>query len=132
MSAPTRLTRSERVPREGAAGEYPADTSGQERQCLKKRACDLQARSQQAGMMTMKIPAVAALLLFLAHPSAAQDPTFDLHVHLRNGAESIDDYEAQVASAHRQITTFGGMWFGGPNHALNGDVAPTPAPTPPL
>src|SRR5215510_462274 len=78
-------------------------------------------------MMTMKIPALAALLLFLSHPSAAQNPTFDLHVHLRNGAESIEEYEAQVTSAKRQVTTFGGMWFGGPHQALQGDVARTRA-----
>lgn len=71
----------------------------------------------------MKIPAFAALLLFLSQPSAAQDPTFDLHVHLRNGAESIDEYDAQITSAKRQVTAFGGMWFGGPHQALHGDVA---------
>ena len=73
-------------------------------------------------MMLLKIPALAALLLFLPHQSAAQDPTFDLHVHLRNGAESIDKYEAQVTSEKRQVTAFGGMWFGGPHQALQGDV----------
>jgi uncharacterized protein len=78
-------------------------------------------------MMMKKIPALAALLLFLPHPSTAQDPTFDLHVHLRNGAESIDDYEAQVTSAKRQVTAFGGMWFGGPRQALQGDVEHTRA-----
>ncbi|HJZ72686.1 MAG TPA: amidohydrolase family protein [Vicinamibacterales bacterium] len=75
----------------------------------------------------MKIPALATLLLFLSHPSTAQDQTFDLHVHLRNGAESIGEYEAQVASAKRQVTGFGGMWFGGPHQALQGDVAHTRA-----
>jgi predicted TIM-barrel fold metal-dependent hydrolase len=81
-----------------------------------------------ASMMTMKrILALAALLLFLAHPSTAQDPIFDLHVHLRNGAESIDEYEAQVTSAKRQVTAFGGMWFGGPRQALLGDVENTRA-----
>ena len=76
-------------------------------------------------MMKKKIPALAALLLFLPHPLTAQDPTFDLHVHLRNGAESIDEYEAQVTSAKRQVTAFGGMWFGGPRQALQGDVEHT-------
>ena len=75
----------------------------------------------------MKILALAALLLFLSHPSTAQDPTFDLHVHLRNGAESIDEYQAQVTSAKRQVTAFGGMWFGGPHQALQGDVEHTRA-----
>src|SRR5215467_8736158 len=72
-------------------------------------------------MMTMKIHALAAWLLFLSHPFAAQDPVFDLHVHLRNSAESIEEYEAQVTSATRQVTAFGGMWFGGPHQALQGD-----------
>jgi predicted TIM-barrel fold metal-dependent hydrolase len=75
----------------------------------------------------MKTLVLAALLLFLSPPSAAQNPTFDLHVHLRNGADSIDEYEAQIASAERQVTTFGGMWFGGPHQALRGDVAHTRA-----
>jgi uncharacterized protein len=77
--------------------------------------------------MKKKIPEVAALLLFLSHPSAAQDPTFDLHVHLRNGAVSIDEYEAQARSAKRQVTAFGGMWFGGPHQALQGHVEHTRA-----
>jgi hypothetical protein len=78
-------------------------------------------------MMLMRIHALTALLLFLPHSSSAQVPTFDLHVHLRNGAESIDEYEAQVASAKRQVTAFGGMWFGGPHQALQGDTEHTRA-----
>jgi len=77
--------------------------------------------------MTKKTPALAALLLFLSHPSTAQDPTFDFHVHLHNGAESIDEYEAQVTSTKRQVVGFGGMWFGGPHQALQGDVEHTRA-----
>jgi predicted TIM-barrel fold metal-dependent hydrolase len=77
--------------------------------------------------MMKKILASAALLLFLSYPSIAQDRTFDFHVHLRNGAESIGEYETQVASATRQVTAFGGMWFGGPHQALQGDVANTRA-----
>jgi uncharacterized protein len=75
----------------------------------------------------MMIPSLAALLLVLSHPSAAQDPTFDLHVHLRDGAASIDEYEAQVTSAKGQVTTFGAMWFGGPHQALQGDLEHTRA-----
>lgn len=75
----------------------------------------------------MNISPLAALLLFLSHQSFAQGPTFDLHVHLRNGSESIDQYEAQVTSAQRQVTAFGGMWFGGPRQALQGDVEHTRA-----
>lgn len=78
-------------------------------------------------MMMKTALVLAALLLFLPHPVIAQDPTFDLHVHLRNGEQSIDEYEAQVKSAKRQVTVFGGMWFGGPRQALKGDVAETRA-----
>src|SRR5262249_41185105 len=91
------------------------------------KAFAIHSWSASMMMMTMKIPALAAALLFLSHPSAAQDPVFDLHVHLRSGAESIEEYEAQVTSAKRQVTTFGGMWFGGPQQALAGDVAHTRA-----
>ena len=73
------------------------------------------------------VPVLAALLLFQSDPAAAQTPTFDLHVHLRNGAESVEEYEAQVTSAKRQVSSFGGMWFGGPHQALQGDVAQTRA-----
>ena len=73
----------------------------------------------------MKIAALAALLLFMSDALTAQAPTFDLHVHLRDGAQSIDAYEAQAASAKRQVTTFGGMWFGGPRQALQGDPGST-------
>jgi predicted TIM-barrel fold metal-dependent hydrolase len=46
-----------------------------------------------------------------------------LHVHLRNGAQSIAEYEAQAAAAKRQVTAFGGMWFGGSNQAQAGQPA---------
>jgi uncharacterized protein len=67
--------------------------------------------------------AIAALLVCLPRLATAQEPIFDLHVHLRNGAQSIAEYEAQAASAKRQITAFGGMWFGGPNQAPAGQPA---------
>jgi predicted TIM-barrel fold metal-dependent hydrolase len=50
-----------------------------------------------------------------------------VHVHLRNGAASIAEYEAQVASAKRHVIAIGGMWFGGPNQALQGDTGRTRA-----
>jgi predicted TIM-barrel fold metal-dependent hydrolase len=71
----------------------------------------------------------AALLLLwpVARPAAAQAPVFDVHVHLRDGAASIAEYEAQVASAEREVSAFGGMWFGGPRQALQGAVDETRA-----
>jgi predicted TIM-barrel fold metal-dependent hydrolase len=77
--------------------------------------------------MTMKFVLLAALLLLPAGPSFAQEPTFDLHVHLRNGAESIGQYEAEVKAAKRQVTAFGGMWFGGPHQAPQGEAGHTRA-----
>jgi len=77
----------------------------------------------KAGRARRVAAPLAALLFFIAGPSLAEEPAIDLHVHLRNGAESIAEYEAQVASAKRQVTAFGGMWFGGPHQALAGDVA---------
>jgi uncharacterized protein len=67
--------------------------------------------------------AIAALLVCVTRLSTAQEPAIDLHVHLRKGAQSIAEYEAQAASAKRQVTAFGGMWFGGPNQALAGQPA---------
>jgi hypothetical protein len=72
----------------------------------------------------MKIHALAALILFLSHPASAQDPTFDFHVHLRNGAQSIDEYEAQVTSAKGQVIRHVARW---PHQALQGDIARTRA-----
>jgi predicted TIM-barrel fold metal-dependent hydrolase len=71
----------------------------------------------------VKTRTVAALLLVVPLGAAAQEPVFDLHVHLREGAASVDAYEAQVASAKRHVTAFGAMWFGGPRQARQGDVA---------
>ena len=45
---------------------------------------------------------------------------FDLHVHLRNGEESLRTYEAQVKEGPLQVEGMGAMWFGGPNQALAG------------
>ncbi len=50
----------------------------------------------------------------------AASPLFDLHVHLRNGEESLRTYEAQVKEGRLQVEGMGAMWFGGPNQALAG------------
>lgn len=67
------------------------------------------------------------LLMALPATAVAQQPVFDIHVHLRNGEASIRDYEAQLRSDGVEATGFGGMWFGGPNQALQGDIARTRA-----
>lgn len=71
--------------------------------------------------------AVTALLLCLSTPAFAQDPVFDVHVHLREGGKSIDEYESRVDAAKGEVIGFGGMWFGGPHQALQGDVQGTRA-----
>jgi uncharacterized protein len=47
---------------------------------------------------------------------------FDVHVHLREGAKSIDEYESRVDATSGGVVGFAGMWFGGPHQALQGDV----------
>lgn len=47
-------------------------------------------------------------------------PVFDSHVHLAKGEQSLREYEAQAKTAGLEKVAFGGMWFGGPNQALQG------------
>ncbi len=62
---------------------------------------------------------LAAMLLSISQASGAQQ-VFDSHVHLWDGEKSLGEYEAQVKAAGRNEAGFGGMWFGGPNQALQG------------
>jgi predicted TIM-barrel fold metal-dependent hydrolase len=71
--------------------------------------------------------AFAALLLVISHAAIAQDAVFDVHVHLRNGEASVEEYEAKIDPAKVQLAGFGAMWFGGPNQALQGEVEDTRA-----
>lgn len=66
------------------------------------------------------VSVIAALYVVSAQPALAQQPTFDVHVHLHRGEQSVSDYEAQTKAANEQVAGFGGMWFGGPNQALEG------------
>ena len=59
-------------------------------------------------------------LTLIASVARAQTPLFDLHVHLWKGEASLREYEAQAKAAGQEVTAFGGMWFGGPNHGLQG------------
>jgi predicted TIM-barrel fold metal-dependent hydrolase len=78
----------------------------------------LYAGSGRKGVSAL---AVAVALLVLSNQAVAQDRVFDLHVHLYDGEASIREYEAQARLAKGTSTTFGGMWFGGPHQALQGD-----------
>jgi len=70
----------------------------------------------------MTLRALAIVLLY-THSALAQEPVFDSHVHLHNGEASLRAYEADVAASKIKLVGFGGMWFGGPNMALQGDPA---------
>lgn len=71
--------------------------------------------------MTSPTRLAAWLILLTALPAAAQQRTFDVHVHLHHGDKSLVEYETQAAADQRALTGYGAMWFGGPNMALKGD-----------
>ena len=58
--------------------------------------------------------------LFLLSVSAQSQTLFDSHVHLHNGEESLQEFEAQVKAAKLDVAGIGAMWFGGANQALAG------------
>jgi uncharacterized protein len=64
-----------------------------------------------------------AIVLLCARSALAQEAVFDSHVHLHEGEASLRAYEADVAASKIKLVGFGGMWFGGPNMALQGDPA---------
>ncbi len=66
--------------------------------------------------------AMLLLLLLYAGAAAARGPVFDVHVHLRDGAESLDEYLAQVEQAGIGLAGVGAMWFGGPHQARQGGL----------
>lgn len=73
--------------------------------------------------MTSARMLAAALLLSLAPAAFAQSPVFDVHVHLREGEQSLAAYEAQLAEDGAAAAGIGAMWFGGPHQALQGETA---------
>jgi predicted TIM-barrel fold metal-dependent hydrolase len=73
----------------------------------------------------MKAFLVLVALLLPCRAALAQEPVFDVHVHLRNGQASVEAYEDQLKAAGVEATGFAGMWFGGPNQALAGDIERT-------
>ena len=62
------------------------------------------------------------LLLLLTGSAAASGPLFDVHVHLRNGEASLQEYLADAEAAGIEPTGLGAMWFGGPHQAREGDL----------
>ena len=71
----------------------------------------------------MRFLLLAAALLLPTQSLRAAEPVFDTHVHLHKGEGSLREYEAQLKAAGVEATGFAAMWFGGPNQALQGDVA---------
>ena len=65
-----------------------------------------------------------AMLLLLLYTGAAgaRGPVFDVHVHLRHGGESLDEYLAEVERAGIELAGVGAMWFGGPHQARQGEL----------
>lgn len=67
----------------------------------------------------------AALLLLPCQSLLAQEALFDVHVHLWKGEASLQAYEEQLEAANVEVAGFAGMWFGGPNQALQGEIERT-------
>ena len=55
--------------------------------------------------------------------AGAQEPVFDMHVHLREGEASLREYTVENAAAGIASAGVGAMWFGGPHQAPAGDPA---------
>jgi uncharacterized protein len=64
-----------------------------------------------------------AIVLLYTQMASAQEPVFDVHVHLHNAETSLRAYQADVAASKIKLAGFGAMWFGGPNMALQGEPA---------
>nr|WP_298129850.1 amidohydrolase family protein [uncultured Pseudoxanthomonas sp.] len=64
------------------------------------------------------------LSLCLISPMAvAATPVFDVHVHLRDGETSLQQYRDDVRGAGLDLSGIGVMWFGGPHQARQGELA---------
>lgn len=61
------------------------------------------------------------LLMLVAGSAAPSGPVFDVHVHLREGEASLQEYLADVEASGLEIAGLGAMWFGGPSQARAGE-----------
>ncbi len=59
-------------------------------------------------------------LFAVAGPAMAATPVFDMHVHLREGADSLRAYQTEAEAAGLELSGLGVMWFGGPHQARQG------------
>ena len=71
------------------------------------------------------LPVIRSLLLAVALPlsALAGTPVFDVHVHLREGEASLQQFRADAARDGLALEGAAVMWFGGPNQAHEGDLA---------
>jgi predicted TIM-barrel fold metal-dependent hydrolase len=67
-----------------------------------------------------KLTTYAVILLGSAQTAMAQQPAFDMHVHLHSGEGSARAYEKQLEATKQRVAGYAAMWFGGPNHASQG------------
>jgi predicted TIM-barrel fold metal-dependent hydrolase len=58
-----------------------------------------------------------------ASPAPAQEPVFDVHVHLHDGEASVTKYLKAAEELDVKLSGFSAMWFGGGNQALQGHPA---------
>jgi len=52
--------------------------------------------------------------------ASAESPIFDSHVHLHNGEQSLQEFEATAEASKLEVAGIGAMWFGGGNQAPAG------------
>lgn len=64
---------------------------------------------------------LATLLALVSSGAVAAVPVFDVHVHLREGAQSLAAYQAEAREAGVELGGVGAMWFGGPRQARAGE-----------
>lgn len=65
---------------------------------------------------------LALTLCLLTGHALAANPVFDVHVHLRDGETSLQQYRDDVRAAGLDLSGIGVMWFGGPHQARQGDL----------
>ena len=56
----------------------------------------------------------------VAQFALAQSPIFDSHVHLHNGEQSLQEFDAAAKASKLEVAGIGAMWFGGGNQAPAG------------
>lgn len=72
----------------------------------------------------MQLRVLVLVSFFFVFTAAAREPVkppvFDIHVHLRDGGQSLRAYSVEVESASGRVAGLGAMWFGGPHQAPAG------------